>query len=153
MTVLKISFRLLTNCLLCFISFRGRNKSTLEERNPTRGRFGLRWYEHVRKLLRPSASFLWSRLLALRWLYRDALHAFSYTSIFPQRRQKESGGTTFCSCEKEIVTKREMLHSSDINKAVLIKGKVKIYTFDPCSIQSSGFSKQKSDTANLGHRS
>ena len=51
-------------------------------------------------------------------LYHDALHAFSYTSSLPSksrlRLQKENRDTMFCPCEKEIVTKREMLHSSDI---------------------------------------
>ena len=50
-------------------------------------------------------------------LYHD-LHAFSYTSSLPSksrlRLQKESKGKMLCPCEKEIVTKREMLHSSDI---------------------------------------
>ena len=51
-------------------------------------------------------------------LYHDALHAVSYTSSLPSksclRLQKESRVTMFCPCVKEIVTKREMLHSSDI---------------------------------------
>ena len=51
-------------------------------------------------------------------LYHDALHEVSYTSSLPSksrlRLEKESRGTMFCPCVKEIVTKREMLHSSDI---------------------------------------
>ena len=48
-------------------------------------------------------------------LYHDALNAFSYyTSSLPLRLQKESRDTMLCPCEKEIVTKKEMLHSSDI---------------------------------------
>ena len=51
-------------------------------------------------------------------LLYHALHAFTHTSSLPSkshlRLQKESKSTMLCPCEKEIVAKREMLHSSDI---------------------------------------
>ena len=104
--------------------------------NPRRGRQAKNFGKNVPKILdlKSSSEQIFSEncrwvplkflematfgLTLIELLLYHPLHAFTCTSSLPTksrlRLQKESKSTMLCPCEKEIVTKREMLHSSDI---------------------------------------